>query len=114
MGNHERHRHDHAPRRTFVLVAAPLVAAGAAAAAIVVSASTRRLGATRGEARRTLPGDELLDRVDQADRAVTIAAAPDRVRPWIAQLGQDKGRAQRGIRGGSLGGSALAAVIAET
>lgn len=48
-----------------------------------------------GPARRWLPhrsGDELLDHADiQADRAITIAASPDRVWPWIAQLGQDKG-----------------------
>lgn len=67
-------------------------AASVAAAAIVASGSNRRLGATREEAARTLPGDELIDRVDvQADRAITIDAAPDQVWPWIAQLGQDKG-----------------------
>ncbi len=80
------------PRLLTVFVAAPLIAVGAAAAAIVASGSNRRLGATREEATRTLPGDELLDRADiQADRAITIAAAQDRVWPWIAQLGQDKG-----------------------
>ena len=80
------------PRPLYILVAVPLVAVGATAAAIVASGSNRRLGATRDEATRTLPGDELLDRLDiQADRAITIAAPPDRVWPWIAQLGQNKG-----------------------
>lgn len=80
------------PRALCVLAAAPLLGASVAAAAIVASGSNRRLGATREEAARTLPGDELIDRVDvQADRAITIDAAPDQVWPWIAQLGQDKG-----------------------
>ena len=80
------------PRPLRALAVAPLVAVVAAAAGIVATGSNRRLGATREESRRPLPGDELLDGVDvQADRAVTIAAAPDRVWPWIAQLGQDKG-----------------------
>lgn len=79
-------------RTLRVLAVAPVVAVGVAAAAIVASGSTRRLGATREEAARALPGDKLLDRADlQADRAVTIAAPPERVWPWIAQLGQDKG-----------------------
>ena len=80
------------PLPLIAVVAAPLVAVGVAAAAIVASGSNRRLGATREDAARVLPGDELLDRADiQADRAITIAATPDRVWPWIAQLGQDKG-----------------------
>ena len=75
-----------------MVVGGPAVALGVAVAAIVATGSTRRLGATRAEAALSLPGDELLDRADlQADRAVTIAAAPERVWPWIAQLGQDKG-----------------------
>lgn len=79
-------------RTLSVVAAAPVVAVGVAAAAIIASGSTRRLGATREEAALGLPGDELLDRADlQADRAITIAAPPEHVWPWIAQLGQDKG-----------------------
>lgn len=77
---------------TRTLSVVPVVAVGVAAAAFIASGITRRLGATREEAALALPGDELLDRVDlQADRAITIAAPPERVWPWIAQLGQDKG-----------------------
>ncbi len=79
------------PRTLLAVAAAPVVASGVAAAAFVASGSTRRLGATREEAALALPGNELLDRADvQADRAITIAAPPERVWPWIAQLGQDK------------------------
>jgi hypothetical protein len=78
-------------RTVCAVVAAPLVAAGVATAAIVASGANRRLGATRDEASRTLPGDELLGHAGiQADRAITIDAPPHRVWPWIAQLGQDK------------------------
>lgn len=79
-------------RSVRILAVAPLLTVVGITAAIVASGAHRRLGATREESRRTLPGDDLLERADlQADRAVTIAAAPDRVWPWIAQLGQDKG-----------------------
>lgn len=75
-----------------VVVAAPVVAATAATSAMVASGSTRRLGASVEEAKLALPGDELLGRADvQADRAITIVAPPERVWPWVAQLGQDKG-----------------------
>lgn len=78
-------------RLTRVAVGLPLVAVGIVTVVIVASGSHRRLGATPEEAAARLPGDELLERADlQADRAVTIAAPPDRVWPWIAQLGQDK------------------------
>lgn len=78
--------------RLLGVVAAPVVAATAATAAMVASGSTRRLGATVEETAMGLPGDELLGRADvQADRAITIAAPPERVWPWVAQLGQDKG-----------------------
>ncbi|WP_224268938.1 hypothetical protein [Haloprofundus salinisoli] len=46
-------------------------------------------GATTAERRSSLPGDELLDGVlAQSTRAVTIAAPPDEVWPWLTQLGQ--------------------------
>jgi hypothetical protein len=49
-------------------------------------------GATRDEARRSLPGDDLVaNAVLQSTRAITIAAAPEAVWPWIAQLGQGRG-----------------------
>jgi hypothetical protein len=45
-------------------------------------------GATRDEAGRRLPGDELLEEADgTATRAITINASPAAVWPWIAQMG---------------------------
>jgi hypothetical protein len=45
-------------------------------------------GATPGEAAGRLPGDELLENADGiATRAITIAAPPDAVWPWLAQIG---------------------------
>lgn len=79
------------PTLLLAAVAAPLVAAGTAAAAFVLTGTHRELGVSPAEARRRLPGDELLLQADiQNDRAITIAAPPEKVWPWIAQLGQDK------------------------
>jgi hypothetical protein len=45
-------------------------------------------GATPAEAARRLPGDELLEDADGiSTRAITIAAPPDSVWPWLAQMG---------------------------
>lgn len=78
--------------RLLGVVVAPVVAATAVTVALAVSGGSRRLGATVEEAVLRLPGDELLGRADvQADRAITIAAPPERVWPWVAQLGQGKG-----------------------
>lgn len=54
-----------------------------------------RWGSTTGERRRQMPGDEFFE--DRAvarvamTRAITIDAPPDRVWPWIAQLGRGAG-----------------------
>jgi len=51
-----------------------------------------RWGATAAERTTTLPGDALLPGADVvATRAVAIAAAPELVWPWVAQLGQGRG-----------------------
>ncbi|HYO17877.1 MAG TPA: hypothetical protein VES02_04325 [Dermatophilaceae bacterium] len=48
----------------------------------------RRSGATRAEGRMGLPGDEIVRRpLWQSTRAITIDATPDRVWPWIVQMG---------------------------
>ena len=45
-------------------------------------------GATSEEATSRLPGDELLEAADgTSTRAITIAAPPDSVWPWLAQMG---------------------------
>jgi hypothetical protein len=49
-------------------------------------------GATAEERVRPLPGDELVpDPASQTTRAVTVDASVDRVWPWLAQIGQDRG-----------------------
>lgn len=49
-------------------------------------------GATDDEARRPLPGDEIVrNAAGQETRAITIEASADRVWPWLAQIGQDRG-----------------------
>jgi hypothetical protein len=49
-------------------------------------------GATDDEARAPLSGDEIIPNADrQETRAITIRASVDRVWPWLAQLGQDRG-----------------------
>ena len=49
-------------------------------------------GATPDEVAATWPGDELLSRPSwTAVHAVTVQAPPERVWPWLAQLGQGRG-----------------------
>jgi hypothetical protein len=49
-------------------------------------------GATEDERQFSLPGDEILPgAASQNTRAITIAAPPDRVWPWLAQIGQTRG-----------------------
>ena len=51
-----------------------------------------RWGAADAEVERALPGDELVaDPRLSATRAITIAAPPDGVWPWIVQIGQMRG-----------------------
>ncbi len=51
-----------------------------------------RWGTTPEEAHRDLPGDDLVAHpMFEATRAVTIAAAPDQVWPWIIQMGTGRG-----------------------
>lgn len=49
-------------------------------------------GATPEEAARTLPGDDLVPGPTfNATRAITIAAPPDRIWPWLVQAGLTRG-----------------------
>lgn len=49
-------------------------------------------GATHDEIRRPLAGDEVIrNAAHQQTHAITIDAPVDRVWPWIAQIGQDRG-----------------------
>ena len=51
-----------------------------------------RWGATAEETTKTLPGDSVLPNAPSAaTRAITIQAPPERVWPWLAQIGQGRG-----------------------
>jgi hypothetical protein len=51
-----------------------------------------RWGATPGELNRSLPGDGVVGQpLSGCTRAITINAPPERVWPWIAQIGQGRG-----------------------
>ena len=70
-------------RRAFLLV--PLLGAVALAAVRL----GRRSGATDDEVAASLPGDAIVpDARVVIDRAATLAAPPERVWPWIVQLGK--------------------------
>lgn len=69
-------------------------ALGALAAGYLLAGRDWQLcwGATLLERGEVLPGDDLLSIADlAATRAVTVRVEPDRVWPWIAQLGQGRG-----------------------
>src|SRR6478609_8222426 len=66
----------------------PLTAAGTVAVVAVMTPRLLRLGATTEEAHRSLPGDQEVRHAQlQGTRAVTINAPPEKVWPWIAQIG---------------------------
>ena len=46
-----------------------------------------RWGATDKEVRRPMPGDDLIPGASSTTRAITIAAPPEHVWPWLVQLG---------------------------
>ncbi|HXJ91019.1 MAG TPA: hypothetical protein VMS18_29695 [Candidatus Binatia bacterium] len=48
-------------------------------------------GTTSAEAHRALPGDELFPAyTGEATHAITIHAAPEKIWPWLMQIGQDR------------------------
>ena len=71
-----------------------------AAALVLVAAANQRFlrpwqqhwGATGDEVTGRLPGDDLVaEPAIQTTRAITVAAAPHDVWPWVIQLGADRG-----------------------
>ncbi|MCE0485949.1 SRPBCC family protein [Ornithinimicrobium sediminis] len=71
-------------------VTGAVVASGATA--YLLSTRLRRWGTRGDEATRPLPGEELVPGpAASLTQAVDIAAPPEQVWPWVAQLGQDKG-----------------------
>jgi hypothetical protein len=75
------------------VVARSLALAGIGAVALTLARRRYlRWGSNPDELAATLPGDELMPRASiTATRAISVAAAPDDVWPWIAQLGQGRG-----------------------
>ena len=58
----------------------------------VVAPWSRRWGTTPAVRELVLPGDEAIPNPGlRMTRAVTIAAPPEQVWPWLAQIGQDRG-----------------------
>ncbi|MEO8272567.1 MAG: hypothetical protein ABI620_00705 [Chloroflexota bacterium] len=74
-------------KRLFV-VGAAVASAGAAIGFVKGRAEFRTWGIDPVEKARTLPGDELVPDAEAVDtRGIDIAAAPDQVWPWLAQMG---------------------------
>lgn len=64
----------------------------AALYALLLRPRMHRWGASEGEARATLPGDDLLPAPKlRATHAITIGAPPEQVWPWLVQIGQGRG-----------------------
>ena len=77
--------------------AADLLIGGAQVLAVTLAAPVLRVrynrwGATDDEVEASMPGDELVTTPRLGyTRAITIAAPPDRVWPWLVQVGQGRG-----------------------
>jgi hypothetical protein len=70
------------------LGAGALVAAAVLVAyRLVAQPWQHRWGATDEEVGAAMPGDEIVPRADSTTRAIAIAAPPERVWPWLVQLG---------------------------
>jgi hypothetical protein len=77
--------------RGFVLAAAALGAGLTAVYLKVVRPWALRWGTTEEEAARPLPGDGLVRTADfAATRAITVGAAPEKVWPWLVQIGSGR------------------------
>jgi hypothetical protein len=81
------------PRRSTACASAGIVAG--IAAAVAYRARVRpwliRWGATDDEVGGVLPGDELVERSGpRTTRAISVAAPPDAVWPWLVQIGEDR------------------------
>ncbi|WP_330180147.1 SRPBCC family protein [Nocardia sp. NBC_01503] len=61
---------------------------------VLARTACRTWGATAAEVERTMPGDDLLtDPTTVTTRAITIAAAPEQIWPWLVQMGPGRGGA---------------------
>lgn len=70
-----------------------LVLAGAGVYEAQLAPAMRSWGASEAERRRSFPGDEAIPNPGtEITQAVTISAPLEGVWPWLAQIGQDRGR----------------------
>jgi len=70
----------------------PQAAIGAVAGYLMLQWLGRNFGATRAERRRDLPGNEFTrDPVAVTTHAITINAPPERIWPWLVQMGWHRG-----------------------
>lgn len=68
-----------------------LLGASAAGAVLFDRAIELDIGMLPGERHKPLPGDDIFPGATVSyDRAITIQATPEKVWPWIIQLGQDR------------------------
>ena len=76
-----------------MLVGLATVSAAVATYASVIRPRINRWGATDEEIHKTLPGDELENSMGDrpvSTRAITIAASPHEVWPWLVQMGSGR------------------------
>ena len=79
-------------RHTVARVGGIVVGGMAVAAAASVLATVAAFRASAGERRRAMPGDAVVpDPMYVTTQAVTIDAPPERVWPWLAQMGAGRG-----------------------
>jgi hypothetical protein len=50
----------------------------------------RSWGATPAEVQATLPGDDLIAASGQVTHAITVQASPEKIWPWLIEIGQDR------------------------
>jgi hypothetical protein len=78
--------------RAGVPAAGTLAIAGALAAERIFRRKYESWGALGAEVQSALPGDDLVPSPNRSStRAVTVEAPPDRVWPWLAQIGHARG-----------------------
>ncbi len=79
-------------RMNTLAVVSGVVTGVGAAYWFAVRPQHRRWGATADEVRAFWSGDDLLPRpLVSATHAVTIQASPEKVWPWLVQIGQGRG-----------------------
>jgi hypothetical protein len=94
MWRHLRHARDHLHDRSAEVKRSAMLAAAAVFGGFsAVQWLGRSYGATRNERRSRLPGDGIVPAPHLVTtHAITIHASPDRVWPWLVQMGWGRGQ----------------------